>query len=380
MSMMLTKFSYPLVRPRPGAPPGRAARGGFSLIEVIGVLSIVAILVAVVGQSVLQNLNRSAREAEDQNMANIANALQASILRTKSVPSAANWVQVVSSELGLPPNKVSTTAAGTTRVLLIDPNCRIGTNASQTLPYTQTNRGSIELISPRFLLISSVTDPLPSLGIASNSASTFSNLWSTVPGTIPAIWATNWNESPEDVKFQRLDLSTLFSRVILENIDLTNDAPFSIEVTNSLTRVQEQSRMEMWFINSTILNFHNPSNMLIAREYVTSDVGYTFENGDWGRYVRQGLPPGASGGTSGSGWFGAMVDQFLAAPAPPGGTRRYSNQQWIVDAMFTFLWCFGQWSLDDFSGGPPWPHIPAYELSSAGAGGLCNYSSDLICY
>jgi len=44
-------------------------------------------------------------------------------------------------------------------------------------------------------------------------------------------------------------------------------------------------------------------------------------------------------------WFGQMVDSFLAAPPPPNGTRRYSNQQWVVDTMYTFLYDFGQWSL-----------------------------------
>jgi hypothetical protein len=75
-----------------------------------------------------------------------------------------------------------------------------------------------------------------------------------------------------------------------------------------------------------------------------------------------------------------MVDRFLAAPPPPGNHCRYTSQQWVVNSMHTFMYNFGQWSLDSFSGGSFWPNIPAYEQSSAGASGLNSYSSDLISF
>jgi hypothetical protein len=190
-------------------------------------------------------------------------------------------------------------------------------------------------------------------------------------GGVPAFLRSVWNGSPEDLTLQRLEVGALFRRLILENVDNWRLAPYSIETTNTLTTIASNSRREMWFLNGTVVNFHYSDNTLQAREYLIEDASYTFENGRWTRYLRYG--PNRN-----LGWFGEMVDRFLAAPAPPNGTRRYSTQQWVVDAMYQFLYCFGQWSLDYFYGGPPWPHIPGYEQSSAGATGLADYSSDLL--
>lgn len=360
-------------------PSSTLARRGFTLIEMIGALSILTILATVVISSVLQNLKRNAREIEAQNMASIMAGLRSSILRTKAIPCSTNWVPAVAAELGMAPNKILTTAAGQVRVLLFDPNCRVGITNTRTVPYVQTNLGSIQPISGRALLISSVASALPAAGLTNSTTDSFASLWSASSGTVPSIWTTNYPDGGADLTFQRLDLNTLFSRVILDNQDPTNGAPYSVDKTNSLTRVPAASRREMWFIRGTILNFHHTNNWMVAREYVVDDAGYTYEAGDWGRYVRQGSTAGSGAGLNG-GDFGAMVARFLAASAPPNGTRRYSNQQWIVDSMFMFLWCFGEWSLDGFSGGSPWPHIPAYELSSSGASGLQNYSSDLLAY
>jgi hypothetical protein len=204
------------------------------------------------------------------------------------------------------------------------------------------------------------------------TAAEFESVWNAPPNTVPGALA-GWSGLVDDLKIQRMDVGTLFCRVILENVDFLQAAPYSVDSTNTLTTLPAGSRREFWLLTGTVLNFHFADNSLQGREYVMEDVGYTFENGRWGRYLRYG--PNRS-----NGWFGEMVDRFLAAPPPPGYTRRYATQQWVVDAMYQFLYCFGQWSLDSFYGGPPWPHIPGYEQASAGSDGLKSYSSDLLIY
>jgi hypothetical protein len=278
----------------------------------------------------------------------------------------------VAADLAVSLNRVTHTAQGNARWFWADPGCAVGATATNTLPFIQTEVGSV--VQPtrvRMLVISSVGAPLPSPAITAPTQAQFDGAWNTVSGGVPPVLSSSWDGSPEDLSLQRLEVGALFRRLILENVDNWRLAPYSIETTNTLTTIASNNRREMWFLSGTVVNFHYSDNTLQAREYLIEDASYTFENGRWTRYLRYG--PNRS-----LGWFGEMVDKFLAAPAPPNGTRRYSTQQWVVDAMYQFLYCFGQWSLDYFYGGPPWPHIPGYEQSSAGATGLADYSSDLL--
>jgi type II secretory pathway pseudopilin PulG len=354
------------------ARPARA-RGGFTMIETIGVLVIIALLATVITGQIITRIRIAARNAETATLAAMAQTLHQSVSRTKSLPAQNTLASFIADEMSQPLERVlRTRPSGNDRWFLVDPAARVGTNAASTLPFTQTAAGSRQPVGLRMLVVSSTGDPLPALPTATNA---FSVIWNTAPGSVPTNFPADWAGNREDLKIQRMDLGAMFCRVILENVDYNRAAPYSVETTNTLRTVPTGSRREFWLLSGTVLNFHYPDigNTLQAREYITEDVGYTFENGRWGRYLRYGP-------NRGNGWFGEMVDRFLAARPPPGATRRYSTQQWVVDAMYTFLYNFGGWSLESppFHGGPPWPHIPGYEQSAAGAQGLADYSGDLL--
>lgn len=339
------------------------------MIETIGVLVIIALLAAVITGQVVTRIRIASRKAEAATLASMAQTLAQSVARTKSIPAEANLARFIADEMAVSAVRVArTTPAGNDRWFLVDPAARVGTNVSSVLPYTQTALGSRQPVSLRMMIVSSVGDALPTGAGISNG---FATIWNTPPNEMPTNFPSSWARNREDLNIQRMDLGTLFCRVLLENVDYNTNAPFSVESTNTLRAVPAGSRMEFWLLAGTVLNFHYPDRSLQAREYIMEDVGYTFENGRWGRYLRYGP-------NRGNGWFGEMVDRFLAARPPPGGTRRYATQQWVIDSMYTFLYDFGQWSLDYFYGGPPWPHIPGYEQSAAGAAGLIDYSGDLL--
>ena len=335
---------------------------------MLGVLTVIVILAAIVTENVVERMKAAAREAERTSLNSITESLQSRILRTKSIPGTNTWAQEVATTLAEPLNRVTANASGNNRILLFDPSFRVGTNAASVPPYTQTAAGSLAPVSPRVVILSSLHAPLPAISL---TGATFTNLWNTASNALPYGWAGSWDGRADDLMISRFDLGRLFQRVLLENLDIYQAAPYSVEGTNSLTWIPAGQRRELWVIDSTSMNFHFNDGALQAREFVTEDVSYTYEDGSWRRFLRYGR-----GGSIGA--FGDMVDRFLAAAPPPGMTRRYSNQQWVVDAMYVFLYDFGQWSLDGFTGGAPWPHIPGYELSSVGAGCLSNFSSDLL--
>lgn len=364
-------------RRSPARGNDRNATRAFSVVEMVGVLAVVAILATLIAENLVEKLRLAAIEAERNSLNTVAKTLENYVIRTRSVPDRTNLPTVLAADLAVATERITHTAQGNPRWIWVDPLCRVGTNATSTLPFVQTGLGSVLPQNVRLVLISSVGTPLPTPAITAPTTNQFLQAWNAVAGSVPA-FLSGWTGRPEELNIQRIEAGTLFCRVVLENLDAGFSAWYSVDTTNTLTSIpsptgSSSSSRVFWLVRGTVLNFHYPdaTRSIQAREYIMEDVGYTFENGRWGRYLRYG--PNRS-----NGWFGEMVDRFLAAPPPPGATRRYSTQQWVIDAMYHFLYCFGQWSLDNFYGGPPWPHIPGYEQSHAGATGLANYSSDLL--
>ena len=355
MQMNRFRFNKPAALPR--------GRAGFTMIEMLGVLAVIVLLAAVAAQNVLESVKTARRDTEVSTMATLAAAFRTTIVENKSIPAAADWSDPVYTELAIASSKVATNASGWQRVMLFDPAFRVGTNSASVPPYTQGNSGSLEPVSPRVVLLSSLLWTLPTLG---NDAVTFSNIWATPRYGVPAGWASSWGTSCPDLRIERMNLRDLFCCVVLENLDASNAAPYSLD-TNGAASVPARQRRQMWVIKTTVLNLNYTNNSLQAREYITDDVSYTYEYGTWGRYVRYGP-------NSGVGWFGSMVDQFrTATQRSPALT--YSKQQWVVDAMYQFLYNFGQWSLVNF---PTTNGTPSFVMSCAATNALTTFGNNLI--
>src|SRR6185295_14296325 len=108
----------------------------------------------------------------------------------------------------------------------------IGT-ANGTLPYTQTNSGS--LVEPacsswRLMIVSSL-DPGKSIPVSSgvSDATSFNNLWNAADGTVPAGWPGSWLNHGDDLKIQRINLASLFKRLILTNCDSPSSGIFAMD-------------------------------------------------------------------------------------------------------------------------------------------------------
>src|SRR5262245_34574802 len=90
--------------------PGNAPRA-FALLEMIGVLVVVAILAAVAVPALIRQLDRIAGEKESAALRAFGDALQQSIRRKRYVPNAADWASVIAAELGVDVAGVSTNQA-----------------------------------------------------------------------------------------------------------------------------------------------------------------------------------------------------------------------------------------------------------------------------
>src|SRR5947207_784081 len=160
----------------------------FSLIEMIGVLAVIAILAAALAPSFVRQMDKSAGDQESAALKSFGEALQQSIMRQRYIPSATDWASTVATELGVDVTAVTDSPRRQPRFFLIDPNLNInntgvtpGGNGEPALPYTQANAGSANLpASPRVLILSSIGFALPG-GIVSGvpTAADFTNIWNS---------------------------------------------------------------------------------------------------------------------------------------------------------------------------------------------------------
>ena len=112
---------------------------GFSLIEMIGLVAILAILATVIISTTPRRLDIAAANLENTNLVNYAAALQNNILRSRYIPGTNDWATAIAAELGVNVSSVTNNARNIPRYFLIDPAMQIGANALGVLPYAQSN-------------------------------------------------------------------------------------------------------------------------------------------------------------------------------------------------------------------------------------------------
>lgn len=326
-----------------------SAKSAFTLPQLIGVLSVMAILVSVIVPVASKRLDEAARDGEAANLAAMSEALEQSILATRTIPTTANFATTIASYLNMEVNAVSTNKRKFARLFMADPAM------SMALPYAQGVAGASALpTGVRLMLVSSAAKALPA------GMTNFNDIWITPKNSIPGS-VTNWGGRGEDFVVERIELGPRFHKVLLMNVDVAPAVGF-FAIDNATNSVAPASPFSAYYMDGTVLSVFKPDGTTVDfRETIKDDVSFVYQNGKWGRQL--------SSSDDNSGTFGQLVDRFLRQPVPcdPGAG---ATQRSVVNAFYDYLWGYADWAFGDPTAVPP---IPPF----AGAGGSStpNYPS-----
>jgi hypothetical protein len=324
---------------------------GLILIELLGIIALILILSLILVPVLIKKLDRLALEKEDTFLEEMSASFRASALRTRSIPGAGDFIQTLSDEMGLHTLDVTENSKGRPRLLVIDPDLRVGVDSNQVLPFVQTVVGTIEPISPRLMILSSLGAAFPvniTNGVAA-STSVFDELWALSEGAVPNTWS-NWNNGRgDDLRVQRMHLADLFVPIVLNN-DANTLGQYSIDSLTTNTMPASFPRtVENYYITDTVLGLHDISGNLETYEVVYQPDSYVFEMGIW-RSRFQGVDAGYPGGFN----LQVVADLFINAQWNPNAQSNGdpATQVKIITAMESFMTEYILWADAGFPSHP----------------------------
>ena len=252
----------------------RKTQRGFTLIEVIGVLSIMAILASVIAPSVLDDIKRARQDKESLTLEGLSAYLQDYIIDNQRIPTrtTADWTTSIASQGTLPVARIEFNERGFRRGYYVDPQFFSGSDTA--FPgYTQTIGLAAKPVSPRIMLVSSLTANAPS---APTTATAFNAIWDQSA-------AASLVESP-DIKIERINLRNIFHRIILTN-EHTNQPGYQLEAgsLNALPAATGgvDGLATRYLIERTRMNLLSdpfPSGNLNQVVMIAGPTNYTYRN------------------------------------------------------------------------------------------------------
>ena len=302
----------------------RSSRG-FTLIEVIGVLAVMAILASLMVPVVIRQVDRAAWTKEVSDLSSISNALVLQAVRSHSIPDASSWAQTVATWLDRPAAQITSTPRNFRRAFLIDP----GLSASGlNLPYAEKDNPGLPNAptSSRLMIVSTISADPPVSSGAGLPASDFQAIWDTPQGSKPSV---AWTMSGEDICIQRINLEPLFYQLILVNRSGDPSATFAIGTYTPINVPSGGQGYNYYYLDSTVVNLDVNSTPQ-TRFLMKRNASYAFENGAWQGQIMS-PPPVTNAPTL----FAIDASLFLNATVNPQGLLSPPGS--VLSAMFSYM-------------------------------------------
>ncbi len=364
-------------------------RGGFTLVEMIAVLAVIAALAATVTPTIIRRVDRATWTKETADLNSIADSFAQYVLRNKTIPSYTNsatisdWASAIGNQMSLPTSVITTNSRRYARAFLIDPSLSIN---GAGLPYTQTTNGATSVTSARVMIVSSLARALPASvtnGVA--SATNFTAIWNAAENTVPAGPAfSGWGGTGEDLRIKKLNMEPLFYQLILvDHTGDTNNVPkYSIDSSSPATVPAGPLGLNKYYLDGTMVGLLDAAGQVQSRHLLKRSISFLFESGTWGRQI-----PGnqQSFSASGASFYNHAITFFnhqLNPYASSGG-----SQYGVMISMYTFMFDYTYWASEcphfNYHGGNT-SNNPEYQLlnnqGQNSSGTIDKFSTELIAH
>ena len=386
-----------LTQPQNAPGDGNALKG-FTLIEMVGILAVLAILATVLVSTTSRSLDIAAGSQERTNLVNYATALRNNILRSRYIPGASDWATVIAGELGVNVWSVTNNSRYIPRYFLIDPAMQIGTNTTVPLPYTQNNLflagtsgQTIQPVSPRVMIVTSqslsASRQLPSFIISGTPTITqFSNLWNWTDQSLnaPTDWSTTWNNYGTDLMVQRINLAPLFVHLTLQNYPPpplpTIQGRYAIDrlATNTVP-INPTNGVNTYLLKNTVLSLLQDAGSggtLQVDQVISRDASFFYIQQVWrgtlayGTNIYQSRTQAAVGSA-----YLATAQAFVSSPYNAYASGGMTPPL-VVNTMSNFMWAYNVYAVAGFPNSGP--YINASIAQSAMQTSMNNLVTNLI--
>jgi prepilin-type N-terminal cleavage/methylation domain-containing protein len=312
------------------------SRRAFTLIEMIGVLAVLALLASALIPVAIRRIDRAAWTKEVGELGSISNALTLQIARNYAIPNQANWAAVAAGWNMRPVSQISTNSRGFARLFFYDSGGWM-TNA----PYTQTSSGTGPLSGARIAIVSTIAKAFPNVNGPLSTAN-FNSVWNAAQGATPSyLTSLGWTGKGDDLVIQRLNLDRLFHRLLLETRDASSSARFSINSTAPAATLAVPNNASGWssyYLDSSVVGLWSGS-ILTNRFVLNGDISFVFDGGMWQAQLTGAGEDNSTVATN----FGYQAASFIATDNVPNGHQGGTAQS-VLSAFYSFMYSYTIWA------------------------------------
>jgi prepilin-type N-terminal cleavage/methylation domain-containing protein len=252
-------------------------KNGFTLIEMIGVLTIIAIIASALVPNISREITRAIADAEDSELNTIALSLKKYISENQIIPGTATgqWNTVIAPFIENSSNRIINNRGSGTRRLILRT-----TNGIGSVPYDQsaiytagiTPQGSLPITFPvqmRLLLVSNLSGAVP---VSALTDAQFDAVWDQT-GVIPAGFATG-----NKFRIERMSLASLFFPVTISCTSLSGVPRWSINT--AIVKSLNLTTFTVYLLSGTRINLFQgavPAGTIV----VNKAVGIIYDGTAW---------------------------------------------------------------------------------------------------
>jgi prepilin-type N-terminal cleavage/methylation domain-containing protein len=225
---------------------------GFTLVEMIGVLAILAILASFIAPNIIHQLKAAKQAAEDDQLATIAQGVEVFVRQTRAFPSS--LVELSPEYVPVALGQLTANANGFLRYYIVHPNISGYTNA--------TGLSTVALADARYLLITHLQrDENPSI----TNATEFDNWWNTDETGSP------------DLKIYRGHLAHLFQLLSLSGSGLGGS--YAIDGASTDSGGGALAPHIRYHLTGTTIALDEANNFTLPEMQfpMTTEAGYQFD-------------------------------------------------------------------------------------------------------